>query len=95
MYDVMAGNFSVYGDFDPLASRANGYLDNISSGSWTGDASRLRGFQAVVAGSTQDQIYLAAGVPEPETWAMLILGFLTIGAALRRRSRQTAALLAA
>ena len=28
------------------------------------------------------------GVPEPATWAMLILGFFAIGAALRRRARQ-------
>jgi hypothetical protein len=85
-YDVLAGNFSVYGDFDPLAVRANSYLGNVTSGSWTGDASRLRGLQAVVPGSTQNQIYLAAGVPEPQVWAMLLLGFMTIGWAMRRRS---------
>ncbi|TAL33421.1 MAG: PEP-CTERM sorting domain-containing protein [Phenylobacterium sp.] len=27
-----------------------------------------------------------AGVPEPATWALLILGFATVGAALRRRT---------
>ncbi len=30
------------------------------------------------------------GVPEPSTWAMLILGFGAVGATLRRRQRQTA-----
>jgi hypothetical protein len=87
-YDVTAGNFSVYGDFDPLAARANGYLGNVLAGDWTGDANRLRGLQAVVAGSTQNQIYMGGAVPEPDVWAMLILGFFAIGSALRRRAQQ-------
>ncbi|MDZ4370169.1 MAG: PEPxxWA-CTERM sorting domain-containing protein [Phenylobacterium sp.] len=33
-----------------------------------------------------DNVGLAA-VPEPATWAMMILGFASVGAALRRRSR--------
>ncbi|WP_234026338.1 PEPxxWA-CTERM sorting domain-containing protein [Qipengyuania thermophila] len=31
---------------------------------------------------------LAAAVPEPSTWAMLLLGFFAIGAGLRRRAAQ-------
>ena len=34
---------------------------------------------------------LQAGVPEPETWTMMILGFGGIGAALRRRRSVTLA----
>ncbi|MDB5436896.1 MAG: hypothetical protein JWR47_3153, partial [Phenylobacterium sp.] len=34
---------------------------------------------------------VAAGVPEPTTWTMMIAGFFGLGAALRRR-RATAAL---
>jgi hypothetical protein len=30
---------------------------------------------------------IVSGVPEPATWAMMILGFAGIGAALRRRNR--------
>ena len=43
-----------------------------------------------------DQVYIIAGnppiggVPEAATWAMLITGFGMIGAALRRRTMQTA-----
>lgn len=33
---------------------------------------------------------LAGGVPEPATWAMLILGFGTVGGAMRRKLRSTA-----
>lgn len=86
-YDVASGNFSVYGDFAPLVSRSNSYLANARNGTWTGDASRLRGLVSTGTTASQNQIYLAAaGVPEPSTWAMLILGFGLIGGALRRRS---------
>jgi hypothetical protein len=33
---------------------------------------------------------IAVGVPEPSTWAMMILGFGLIGGALRRRTKTTA-----
>ena len=35
-----------------------------------------------------DDIRVAAGVPEPATWALTILGFGAIGATLRRRARR-------
>ena len=38
---------------------------------------------------------LAAGVPEPSTWAMLILGFLGVGSAMRRSRQARTALVAA
>ena len=34
---------------------------------------------------------LSSGTPEPATWAMMLLGFLGVGAALRRRRRFCAA----
>lgn len=37
-------------------------------------------------GTIQD---VAGGVPEPSTWAMMILGFGLIGGVMRRRQRQT------
>jgi hypothetical protein len=45
---------------------------------------------AVVGGTTQ----LTGGVPEPASWALMIIGFGGVGASLRRR-RQTLALAAA
>jgi PEP-CTERM motif len=85
-YSVANGNFSVYYDFDPLISLTNGYLANVESGLWTGDASTLR---ALVAqnGDTQNLVYQVAtnAVPEPASWALMILGFGFVGAALRRR----------
>ena len=34
-----------------------------------------------------DRVYLTTAVPEPGTWAMMLLGFGAIGAAMRRRRR--------
>jgi hypothetical protein len=86
-YDVSSGVFSVYGAFEPLVARSNSYLANLANGSWLGDERRLRGLRAVQPGSTQNQIYLTAeaAIPEPATWAMMILGFGVVGGALRRR----------
>jgi hypothetical protein len=95
-YDVLTGNFNVYGDFVPLAGRANSYLALATSGAWSGDVGRVRTL-IDATGASQNQVYLGAaalgGVPEPTTWAMLILGFGIIGGAMRqaRRRRQAIA----
>jgi hypothetical protein len=86
-YDVMdgSGNFSVYGDFDPHVTLANRYLANVTSGAWTGDASRLRTLVSV-NGEYQNQVFLASAVPEPSTWLQLIFGFGLLEATMRRRT---------
>ncbi len=86
-YDVTSGNFSVFGDFSPLAEQANHYLGNVTDGTWTADGNRLHALISDT-GLSQNQIYVG-GIPEPATWAMMILGFGVIGSALRRR-RQVA-----
>ena len=42
-------------------------------------------------GSSNAQLYATGGgaVPEPATWAMMLLGFAGIGASMRRRTKQT------
>jgi PEP-CTERM motif len=91
---VLTGNFNVYGDFVPLAGRANSYLALATSGAWSGDVARVRTL-IDPTGASQNQVYLTAatlgGVPEPTTWAMLIVGFGIIGAAMRRRGRRASA----
>lgn len=66
----------------------------------SGDFNLFRNNQAAPTGSFYFQLTSAAGnnlavismaptmgaVPEPATWAMLILGFLAVGGAMRRRS---------
>jgi hypothetical protein len=59
------------------------------------DLTALGGFESVgfSTGPTAFEFAFTSGVPEPSTWAMMILGFFGIGAMTHRR-RQTAALAA-
>jgi hypothetical protein len=45
------------------------------------------GFDDMIVGDVRQ---VTGGIPEPSTWAMLILGFGAVGATLRRRQRQVA-----
>jgi phage terminase large subunit-like protein len=92
-YDVTdgQGNFNVYGDFmfkyDGLVDLTNDYLAKVETGAWTGDANRI-GALVSVNGEYQNQIYILSPVPEPATWAQLILGLGIVGGALRWRRRR-------
>jgi hypothetical protein len=90
-YDVSdgAGAFSVWGDFVPLTTRTNSYLTNVTTGEWTGDASRLSALVSV-DGTSQNQVFILSPVPEPSTWAQLTFGLAIVGTAIRRRRRKFA-----
>jgi hypothetical protein len=81
------GNFYTYGDFSPYQATANQYLAKVESGEWTGATWRIKTLVSVF-GNAQDQLIITA-VPEPATWAMMMLGFGAIGATLRRRKTKT------
>lgn len=85
-YSLGNGIFRVgtTGTVNPNArTLAQGYLDNLGSFSETG-THRYRMLEAVAPTTNQRQIFLAA-IPEPATWAMLILGFGVVGGAMRGR----------
>lgn len=64
---------------------AQSYLDNLDSFAATGTHS-YRMLAAVNPINNQRQVFLAAaGVPEPSAWALMILGFGLVGAAMRSR----------
>jgi hypothetical protein len=80
-----ASAFSIGGSGAPLTAAqalANTYLSNVASSNWT--ASGNYQLRALNSPTRQSQVFLAA-VPEPATWAMMIVGFGAIGATLRRR----------
>ena len=83
-YSVANGNFSVYGDFEPHIGLTNSYLANVESGAWTGNAATLRAL-VTDTGTSQNLVFQTAPVPEPATWALMLLGFGAVGTALRRR----------
>ena len=81
------GNFFTYGDFVPYQATANQYLANVESGVWTGNTARIRTLVSAT-GNAQNQLFIAA-VPEPETWAMMVLGFGLLGSLMRRDKTRT------
>lgn len=88
-YSLDSGRFQVgssYGTVVSTGSRtlAQGYLDDLSG--WAAPtAYRYRMMTAINPQSNQRQVFLTAAVPEPATWAMLILGFGVIGGTMRAR----------
>lgn len=56
----------------------------------TGNYSLLNANGGAIATGSATVVFAAAGVPEPATWAMMIMGFGFIGASLRRRSVKVA-----
>lgn len=72
---------------DAMASAqmlANSYLQNVASNSWT--VNNNYQLKLLYSADQQSQIFLT-GVPEPATWAMMMLGFGGIGFAMRRRPK--------
>ncbi|HSH98826.1 MAG: PEP-CTERM sorting domain-containing protein [Methylophilaceae bacterium] len=64
-------------------SLAIGFINNITSGTWTATGA----YQLNYADSAfkQDQLLLTSAVPEPSNLAMLLVGFATIGFVSRRK----------
>jgi hypothetical protein len=70
------------------------YSNLLASGSSTDLQIHGRQDPATIWFDTVSVVPTVAGVPEPATWAMMLLGFGGIGFALRRKNRQVAALAA-
>lgn len=64
---------------------SNGFaVEDYTYVAWTRSG---QGSNALVADFAPESSTFGAAVPEPATWALLILGFLATGAALRRQPR--------
>jgi PEP-CTERM motif len=93
---ALGSDFSASGTFTGTAPYRNpfGGLDMISSGAgsvtFDADWNDLNGnFQEVTGTADITQIDVV-GIPEPSTWAMLMLGVAIIGFAIRRRGERIA-----
>lgn len=89
-YSLGTGQFRIdgsYGTVNPAARAiAQGYLDNMAG--WAQPSGYgYRMMSAINPQNNQRQIFLAAGVPEPSAWALLIAGFGVVGGAMRTRRR--------
>jgi hypothetical protein len=94
--DVVAGQTYTFALTTPTAANYQlSWLDYVNGVPFTVDGgdkySVYYGGQAVkiqpFGGDFAFRTFVSAGVPEPGTWALMIFGFATTGAALRRRAR--------
>lgn len=86
-YNVATGQFRVRGgDSGTARTLANSYLNNVQSLVWI--PTKAQRFASLTSISNQSQLIRDAVIPEPGTWAMLITGFVGVGAALRRQRRR-------
>ncbi len=63
---------------------------SIDGPDWRNDAFKLAGLTVRTVGATS----VVSPVPEPATWAMMLVGFAMVGAAARYRRRRTTAVIA-
>ena len=90
-YNVGSGNFSLSNvQNDPtLISDANAFLAEAGSNAGT-TGSNLNLFVAENSEKQDMLFWSVSAVPEPSTWAMMLLGFGGIGFSMRRRRSSTA-----
>ena len=61
-------------------------VSNVNKGLNSATGKALRSFRATSTGSfSSDPAPLVTVVPEPQTWGLMIIGFVMVGATLRRR----------
>ena len=88
---------SPYFDFNGLSFTAGG--NNINISSVGGEVTACSDFEFQNCSLPEPASFsaraVAAGVPEPATWAMMLMGFGAIGVSLRRRRRTQTLLQAA
>lgn len=66
-------------------------VGNVNNGLNNATGKALRSFRGTSTGSfSSDPAPLVIGVPEPQSWAMLVIGFGLIGVTARRRARVVA-----
>lgn len=85
-----AGLSGLNGGASSAQNLAQGYLNNLNTNAWSQVDPNwtLKMLVPQDAANNQTQVFLVnTPVPEPATWAMLILGFGVVGSALRRRRR--------
>lgn len=92
-YMLVGGTFQP-SNGSPIAQRGSANISYlVDSGGLALDAIRIR-TSSFIDFQRQNAITLAPGaVPEPGTWAMMLLGFAGIGAAARRSRRKSSTLL--
>ena len=80
-------------EFSPTVTYGGTALTFLGFKAGAGETiSSVRFYSTAALGGTDFQIGNVAGVPEPATWALMILGFGAVGGAMRRRQSTKATL---
>lgn len=85
-YSLGNGLFKASGTNAATLGLAQTYLTGVTSGGWTPVAGQE--LRILYSPGNQSQVFIAS-VPEPASWAMMILGFGLIGFAVRRAGTGT------
>ncbi|PZU10360.1 PEPxxWA-CTERM sorting domain-containing protein [Sphingomonas sp.] len=90
VYNLGAGDFFASNISANAVSLANSYLANVNNGVWAADPSLS--LAVLTSPNNQTQLVFGASaakvlgsVPEPATWAMMLIGFGAIGGTMRAR----------
>lgn len=87
-----------YGGSNSAIALSQSYINNVTNGSWAADPAftlKMLVPQETATSKNQTQVFLintpvpelTAAVPEPSTWALLIVGFGMVGGAMRKKPR--------
>ena len=79
--------FSDFLDFSQVNNAAFSFTGSATGNLATATGGRLAGFRSTVTPNFSSNPPPNLTVPEPETWAMLVLGFGLVGVSVRRRRR--------
>jgi hypothetical protein len=74
-------------DFSQVVDAAFSFTGSSNENLQVGPLGRIRSFRGTVTGNFASDPVPKVLVPEPETWAMLVLGFGLVGVSVRRRRK--------
>jgi hypothetical protein len=74
-------------DFSEVVGTAFSFTGAATAPLQLGSSGRVRSFRGTVTGNFSSDPVPSVLVPEPETWAMLVLGFGLVGVSVRRRRK--------
>jgi hypothetical protein len=84
-FNLNAGQFKFAGgDSATARTLATNWLGKVSSGQWKALSGKR--LNLLYSANNQSQIYIGA-IPEPASWAMMLIGFGAVGGAMRRSQR--------
>jgi len=87
----IGGTFTGFASLAPFGSNGNFFVAGLNTLSFAlTNADGPQAFQVAGLTVTAERLPITGGVPEPASWAMLVIGFGVVGASVRRRTKKLA-----